>query len=200
MVATIVPIIKPGKVPQDPGSYRPISLSSVLSKIVEAVILNRIENAIEDQLIPYQFGFRKNLSTVQQLLRITEFVREGMDEGWDTGSVFLDIAKAFDRIWTDGLLYKLIVMRIPGSIIRPMTTNLRGRRFALRVGNNFSSERAVAAGVVQGSKIGPKTFNIFINGIPNPRNCQTRLCLFADDTAIMSTGASNNVTEDLNSG
>ncbi|GBN62782.1 putative RNA-directed DNA polymerase from transposon BS [Araneus ventricosus] len=173
--------------------------NSALSKIAEAVILNRIEDAIEDQLIPYQFGFRENLSKVQQLLRITEFVREGMDEGWDTGTVFLDIAKAFDRVWTDGLLHKLIVMRIPSSIIRLMATYLRGRRFAVRVGSSLSSERAIVAEVVQGSKIGPKMFNIYINDIPIPRNCQTRLCLFADDNAIMNTGASNNITENLNS-
>ncbi|GBO40569.1 putative RNA-directed DNA polymerase from transposon X-element [Araneus ventricosus] len=198
-VATIVPIIKPGKNAQDPSSYRPINLLSALSKIAEAIILIRIEDTIDDQLIPYRFGFRKNLSTVQQLLRNTGFIREGMDEGWDTGAVFLDIAKAFDRVWTDGLLYKLIVLRIPGSIIRPMATYLRGRRFAVRVGSNLSSERAIAAGVVQGSKFGPKMFNIYINDIPSRSNCQTRLCLFVDDTAIMSTSASNNITKDLNS-
>ncbi|GBM54979.1 putative RNA-directed DNA polymerase from transposon BS [Araneus ventricosus] len=198
-LATIVPIIKPGKNPQDPNSYRPISLLTALSKIAEAIILNRIEDTIDDQLIPYQFGFRRNLSTVQQLLRLTEFVREGMDEGWDTGALFLDIAKAFDRVWTDGLLYKLIKLRIPGSIVRLMATYLRGRRFAVRVGNNLSSERAIAAGVVQGSKVEPKLFNIYVNDIPSPRNCQTRLCLFADDTAVMSTGASNNITDELNS-
>ncbi|GBN45511.1 putative RNA-directed DNA polymerase from transposon X-element [Araneus ventricosus] len=198
-LATIVPIIKPGKNPQDPSSYRPISLLSALSKIADAIILNRIEDTIDDQLIPYQFGFRRNLSTVQQLLLLTEFVREGMDEGWDTGAVFLDISKAFDRVWTDGLLYKLIKLRIPGSIVRLMATYLRGRRFAVRVGSNLSSERAIAAGVVQGSKVGPKLFNIYVNDIPRPRNCQTRLCLFADDTAVMNTGASNNITDELNS-
>ncbi|GBN30121.1 putative RNA-directed DNA polymerase from transposon X-element [Araneus ventricosus] len=192
-VATIVPIIKPVKNPQDPSSYRPISLLSALGKIAEAIILNRIEDTIDDQLIPYLFGFRKNLSMIQQLLRITEFVREGMDEDWDTREVFLDIAKAFDRVWTDDLLYKLIVLRIPGS------TYLRGRRFAVRVESNLSCERAIAAGVVQGSKVGPKMFNIYINDIPSPRNFQTRLCLFADDTAIMSAGASNNITKALNS-
>ncbi|GBM31657.1 putative RNA-directed DNA polymerase from transposon X-element [Araneus ventricosus] len=183
----------------NPSSYRPICLLTTLSKIAEAIILNRIEDTIDIQLIPYQFGFRKNLSTVQQLLRITEFVREGMDEGWDTGAVFLDIAKVFDRVWTDGLLYKLIVLRIPGSIIRLVATYLRGRRFSIRVGSNLPSERAIAAGLVQGSKVGRKFFNIYINDIPSSRNCQTRLCLFADDTAVMSTGASNNITNELNS-
>ncbi|GBM85747.1 RNA-directed DNA polymerase from mobile element jockey [Araneus ventricosus] len=113
-----------------------------------------------------------------------------MDEGWDARAVFLDIAKAFDRVWTDSLLYKLIELRIPGSIVRLMATYLR-------VGSNLSSERAIAAGVVQGSKVGPKLFNIYVNDIPSPRNC--RLCLFADDTAVMSTGASNNITNDRNS-
>ncbi|GBM80737.1 hypothetical protein AVEN_6146-1 [Araneus ventricosus] len=80
-----------------------------------------------------------------------------------------------------------------------MATYLRGRRFAVRVGSNLSSERAIAAGVVQGSKVGPKMFNIYINDIPSPRNCSIRLCLFAVDTAITSTGASNNITKDLNS-
>ncbi|GBO43055.1 RNA-directed DNA polymerase from mobile element jockey [Araneus ventricosus] len=106
--AIVVPILKPGKSPYDPGSYRPISLLSALSKIAESVILKRIVEATEGKLIPFQFGFPKQLSTVQQLLRLTETVKEGMDEGWDTGAVFLDIAKAFDRVWTDGLLYRKV--------------------------------------------------------------------------------------------
>ncbi|GBO35862.1 putative RNA-directed DNA polymerase from transposon X-element [Araneus ventricosus] len=195
--AIVIPILKPGKHAKDPGSYRPISLLSALSKVAESVLLKRIVEATEGKLIPMQFGFRKNLSTVQQLLRITEIVKEGMDEGWDTGAVFLDIAEAFDRVWTDGLLYKLIMMRIPGGIVRLMATYLRGRCFAVRVGSDLFSERAIDAGVAQGSKIGPVLFNIYVNDIPCPRNCQTRLCLFADDTAVMSTGESNKVIEEL---
>ncbi|GBN28315.1 putative RNA-directed DNA polymerase from transposon X-element [Araneus ventricosus] len=196
--AIVAPILKPGKNPREPSSYRPISLLSSLSKIAEAVILKRLTEATEDRIIPFQFGFRKNLSTVQQLLRITEVIREGMDEDWDTGAVFLDIAKAFDRVWTDGLVYKLIELRVPGSIIRLIATYLRGRHFAIRVGNSLSSERAIDSGVVQGSKVGPYLFNIYVNDIPSPRNCQTKICLFADDTAVMSTGASTHVMTSLN--
>ncbi|GBO36765.1 RNA-directed DNA polymerase from mobile element jockey [Araneus ventricosus] len=121
-----------------------------------------------------------------------------MDEGSDAGAAFLDIAKAFDRVWTDGLVYKLIELRVPGSIIRLVATYLRGRHFAVRVGNSLSSERAIAAGVVQGSKVGPHLFNIFVNDIPSPRNCQTKICLFADDSAVLSTGASDHVMSSLN--
>ncbi|GBN07685.1 putative RNA-directed DNA polymerase from transposon X-element [Araneus ventricosus] len=185
--AIVAPILKPGKNPRDPSSYRPISLLSSLSKKAEAVILKSLTEATEDQLIPFQFGFRKNLSTVQQLLRITEVIREGMNKGWDTGAVFLDIGKAFDRVWTDGLVYKLIELRVPGSIIRLIATYLRGKHCAIRAGNSLSLERAIAGGVDQGSKVGPCLFNIYVNDIPSPRNCQTKICLFADDTAIMST-------------
>ncbi|GBM25589.1 putative RNA-directed DNA polymerase from transposon X-element [Araneus ventricosus] len=88
--AIVVWILKPGKLPYDPSSYRPISLLSALSKIAECVLLKRIIVATEGKLIPMQFGFRKQLSTVQQLLRLTEIVKEGMDEGWDTGEVLLE--------------------------------------------------------------------------------------------------------------
>ncbi|GBN97299.1 putative RNA-directed DNA polymerase from transposon X-element [Araneus ventricosus] len=196
--AIVTPILKHGENSRDPSSYRPISLLSSLSKIAEAVILKRLTEATEDHLIPFQFGFRKNLSTVQQLLRIREVIREGMEEGWDTGAVFLDIAKAFDRVWRDGLVYKLIELRVPGSIIKLIATYLRGRHFAVLVGNYLSSERSIAAGVVQGSKVGPYLFNSYVNDIASPRNCQTKLCLFADDTAVMSTGASDHVVTYFN--
>ncbi|GBO07016.1 putative RNA-directed DNA polymerase from transposon X-element [Araneus ventricosus] len=90
------------------------------------------------------------------------------------------------------------MMRIPGGLVRLMATYLRGRRFAVRVRSDLSSERAIDAGVAQGYKIGPILFNIYVNDIPSPRNCQTRLCLFADDTAVMSTGEFTKVIDDLN--
>ncbi|GBM07380.1 putative RNA-directed DNA polymerase from transposon X-element [Araneus ventricosus] len=121
-----------------------------------------------------------------------------MEEGWDTGAVFLDIAKAFDRVWRDGLVYKFIELRVPGSIIKLIATYLRGRHFVVRVGNSLSSERAIAAGVVQGSKVGPYLFNSYVNDIASPRNCQPKICLFADDTAVMSTGASDHVVTYFN--
>ncbi|GBL76265.1 hypothetical protein AVEN_234520-1 [Araneus ventricosus] len=95
-----------------------------------------------------------------------------MDEGWDTGAVFIDIAKAFGRVWTTGLVYKLIKLRVP--------------------------ERAIDAGVVQRFNVEPYLFNIYVNDIPSPRNCQTKICLVADDPAIMSTGASDHVMTHLN--
>ncbi|GBO29467.1 putative RNA-directed DNA polymerase from transposon X-element [Araneus ventricosus] len=77
-------------------------------------------------------------------------------------------------------------------------TYLQGRLFTVRVLSNLSSERVIRAGVVQGSKVGPILFNIFVNDVPSHRNCQTQLCLFADDTAVMSTVTPQTIMDDLN--
>ncbi|GBN66006.1 RNA-directed DNA polymerase from mobile element jockey [Araneus ventricosus] len=196
--AIIVPIPKPGKNPQKADSYRPISLLSTISKLTEAIILKRLTSITEEKLVPFQFGFRKKLSTTDQLLRMTEIIRDNLENGRDTGAVFIDIAKAFDRVWLEGLIYKMLVMSIPDGLIKLMNSYLHGRGFTVRVGNSFSSGRSIEAGVVQGSKLGPQCFSIFVNDIT--RNQETLLCMYADDTAIMSTGVSQQeITDNLNS-
>ncbi|GFW41662.1 RNA-directed DNA polymerase from mobile element jockey [Trichonephila clavipes] len=113
--ATVIPILKPGKDPTLATSHRPISLLPVLSKLAERIILNRLNDHLQqnDILIPQQHGFRANLSTSHQLLRMVEYVKTGFAENKSTGAVFLDIQKAFDRVWHYGLLYKLIRTNTP---------------------------------------------------------------------------------------
>ncbi|GBM07305.1 RNA-directed DNA polymerase from mobile element jockey [Araneus ventricosus] len=196
--AIIVPTPKPGKNPQKADSYRPISLLSTISKLTEAIILKRLTAFTEDKLVPFQFGFRKKLSTTDQLLRMAEIIRDNLENSRDTGAVFIDIAKAFDSVWLEGLIYKMLVMSIPDGLIKLMNSYLHGRGFTVRVGNSFSSGRTIEAGVVQGSKLGPQCFSIFVNDIT--RNQETLLCMHADDTAIMSTGVSQQeITDNLNS-
>ncbi|GBN93689.1 putative RNA-directed DNA polymerase from transposon X-element [Araneus ventricosus] len=96
--ATVIPILKPGKDPTQPSSHRPISLLSAISKIAEHIILDRLHTHLETNniLCPEQFGFRKNLSTTHQLIRVVEFIEEAFNNKQKTGAVFLDIQKAFD--------------------------------------------------------------------------------------------------------
>ncbi|GFX60273.1 probable RNA-directed DNA polymerase from transposon X-element [Trichonephila clavipes] len=107
--ASVIPILKPGKDPTLPDSFRPISLP-VLSKITEKIIQKRLCQHLNDNdiLIPQQHGFRAGLSTSHQLLRVVEYIKTGFRDQKSTGAVFLDIQKAFDRVWHVGLLYKLI--------------------------------------------------------------------------------------------
>jgi hypothetical protein len=105
-VAAIILINKPGKVKSNPDSYRPISLLSSISILFEKVIHTRLLfylNAID--LTPkFQFGFRSNYSTIQQLLRITEYINTAFEKHCHTGAVFIDISKAFNKVWHEGLL------------------------------------------------------------------------------------------------
>ncbi|GBN23510.1 putative RNA-directed DNA polymerase from transposon BS [Araneus ventricosus] len=182
---------KPGKDPHNPTSYRPISLLSSLSKVAEKIILNRLKPTIEDKLIPYQFGFKRNHSTIAQLLRMTETIRHGWSEGKDTGAVFLDVAKAFDKVWPNGFIYKLMKMGVLDSLTRLIASYLKNRSFQVRVGEALSKPIPIHAGVAQGSILAPFCFNVYVNDIT--RSKRTQLYLFADDTAILSTSSDPNI-------
>ncbi|GFW35718.1 RNA-directed DNA polymerase from mobile element jockey [Trichonephila clavipes] len=104
--AVVIPILKPGENSVLAESYRPISLLPVLSKLAEKVILSRLNDHLEREniLIPEKHGFRPHLSTSHQLLKVVEFIKEGNNKDECTAAVFLDVQKAFDRVWhTDSL-------------------------------------------------------------------------------------------------
>ncbi|GFW14313.1 RNA-directed DNA polymerase from mobile element jockey [Trichonephila clavipes] len=103
--AIIFPINKPGKDPHLASSYRPISLLSTIGKLTESIILHRLKNFINENNIlnPNQYGFTNKLSTLHPLLRLTENISEGLQKKKSMGAVFLDIQKAFDRVWNNGL-------------------------------------------------------------------------------------------------
>ena len=109
-IAKIIAIPKPGKDGAIPTNYRPISLISNIGKILEKLILDRLNSFEESHkiFIPQQFGFRSGHSTVQQILRITEFASFNFNRNRSTGLALLDLEKAFDSVWHDGLIFKLI--------------------------------------------------------------------------------------------
>lgn len=110
--AKMIAIRKPGKPAQSPSSYRPISLLSSLSKLLERVILKRLNAHLNINHIipPQQHGFRQLHSTSTQLHRITSHIKSTLRGrlSQSTGLVSLDIQKAFDSVWHNGLIYKLI--------------------------------------------------------------------------------------------
>lgn len=169
-----------------PENYRPISLLSCLSKIAERVILSQLNAHIDANniIIPEQFGFRPNHSTTQQLLRVVEFIADGTQQKLATGILFLDVAKAFDKVWHDGLILKLINLRVPDILIHLIYSYLCDRSFMVRINNTLSQHTPIESGVQQGSLLGPTLFNLYINDLP--RTQHTQLAVYADDTAILS--------------
>ena len=185
--ANILAFKKPKKNKSLPESYRPISLLPTLSKIFERIILNRIINFENESkiIIPEQFGFMKNKSTVQQLVRITNTISNNFNINKSTAMILLDIEKAFDTVWHQGLIYKLAEYKVPLYIIKIIIHYLRNRKFFTTVNNRTSKTNNVEAGVPQGSILGPILFLYFINDLP--KHSKTEIALFADDTAILSS-------------
>ncbi|GFV62651.1 probable RNA-directed DNA polymerase from transposon X-element [Trichonephila clavipes] len=197
--AVVVPILKPGKDPTLAESHRPISLLPILSKLAEKIISTRLNDFLETNkiLIPEQHGFRPRLSTTHQLLRVVEYIKEGNNMGQCTAAVFLDIQKAFDRVWHTGLLFKLINYNIPTPLILLLNSYISNRSFTVKINRTYSQTRSISAGVAQGSILGPVLFNLYVNDILKSTN--TMLCMYADDTAILSRHKNlNTLVENIN--
>lgn len=118
-VAKVIPILKSGKSPSDAVNYRPISLLNAIGKIMEKVVYNRLIIAIDERnlLPPVQFGFRCGHSTIHQAMRIKQFITRNKSAKKSTGMILFDIEKAFDSVWHDGLIFKLIKMKLPTYLI-----------------------------------------------------------------------------------
>jgi hypothetical protein len=117
------------------------------------------------------------------VLRITENASFGFNKNKSTGIVLLDLRKAFDSVWHDGLLHKLYVNNYPIYLVKLIQSFLYNRSAFVSVNSESSSCIDVLSGVPQGSLIAPHLFNLFINDIPIPDKGQ--LSLFADDTAYV---------------
>lgn len=183
-IGKIIAIPKPGKDSSIPLNYRPISLISNIGKIFERIILNDLNSFEESRniFIPQQFGFRSGHSTVQQILRITECASFNFNRNRSTGLALLDLEKAFDSVWHDGLIHKLMVFDYPERLVKTVNSFLHDRKAFVDVNGTSSPTFEIPAGVPQGSLLSPHLFNVFINDIPTTKD--TKLAIYADDTAL----------------
>lgn len=183
-IAHVIPILKPNKSSANTTSYRPISLLCSAAKLTERIILNRIQK-LDNQLQftqPAQFGFRAKHNTVQQVARITNDVSISFNKKNITVMMLLDIQKAFDKVWTKGLIYKLIKLNFPANLIKLINSYLTDRQFQVKLNDTYSDVKNINSGVPQGSVLGPRLFTIFLHDLPEFQ--KTNTALFADDTAI----------------
>lgn len=160
--ANIITIPKPGKDHRRPENHRPISLLSAFSKIFERIILARLLKQVDKlkRLPDEQFGFRKNHSTHLQTLRLVETKQNGLSHK-DAAISFLDDAKAFDKVWHEGLIHKLIIGGITTNLVRLIRSFLYKRSFRVELEDSLSSSRPLRAGVPQGSVLGPILYSLY---------------------------------------
>ncbi|GBP68775.1 Probable RNA-directed DNA polymerase from transposon X-element [Eumeta japonica] len=165
---------------------RPISLLPIPSKIYESLLLLRILPLVEQhKIIPdHQFGFRRKHATVDQIHRLINEIDKSFESKEYCASVFLDISQAFDRVWHEGLLFK-IKSSLPNYICQILESFIQNRRFVVQHGEALSRLCDINAGVPQGSVLGPLLYLIYTSDLPTS-DCITT-GTFADDTAILAS-------------
>jgi hypothetical protein len=164
------------------NNYRPISLFPGLAKVAEKVInarLNKYDKSLK-LTRKEQFGFSQGHDTTQQVTRIVHDIITNYNKKKVTSMILLDIQKAFDIVWIQGLIIKLYKNKIPINMVKLLQSYLTDRKFRVKIENTLSETQLIKAGVPQGSVLG--LFTWFINDIPT--FAKTKLALYADDTAI----------------
>jgi hypothetical protein len=113
--ARVISVLKPGKDPALPSSYRPVSILDTIRNVFENILLSSILSEISGRglLRDEHFGFRPTHSIFLQLARFVERESRHFGEKRLTDAVFLDVLKAYETVWVDGLVYKLIALNFP---------------------------------------------------------------------------------------
>ena len=169
--SSIIPIHKMGKPLDSPASFRPISLTSCVSKLIECIILSRLLFFLESNsvLSPRQAVFRPGRSTLDQILYLSQSISDGFNKprpGSRTILSTINFSKAFESVWYPALFHKLISAGLPPCFARWTQSFLSDRSACLVCENHKSRSFRVRRGVPQGSVLGLVLFSFFINDLP----------------------------------
>ena len=154
-----------------------------------------------DIIFKYQSGFQPNDSTTNQLIEIYNTIISNLDKGKDVRFIFCDISKAFDKVWHNGIFYKLRSYGMSDQIIKWVENYLTNRSQQVVLDGYTSSPRSTNSGVPKGTVLRPFLFLLYINDIS--KNLQNPVRLFADDTSLFAivdndmNNSANSLTNDL---
>ena len=186
-LATVIPIYKENCKPAEPGSYRPISLLLAIAKILDAIHAEHLTSFLNRQglITDHQYGFVSCKSTLDQLIVLSSRVAKALHKRTDYHALFLDFAKAFDKVPHPVLLRQLATIISPEAVSW-FTNNLRDRSFCVKVLSPKSPTHPVSAGVPEGSHLGPIRFILCINALTSTisSDVTTDVLLSADDTTL----------------
>ena len=186
-LANVTPIFKKGD-KQLINNYRPISLLPICGKIFEKIIFNNLYNYLHlnGLITKNQSGFRPGDSTTNQLLYLVDEIHHAFDspESLEVRAVFLDISKAFDKVWHEGLIFKLEQNGISGGLLKLFGNYLSNRKQRVILNGSYSEYSIIKSGVPQGSVLGTLLFLICINDLES--NIKSNIHFFVDNTMLFS--------------
>jgi hypothetical protein len=173
----------------NPSSCRPISVTSAAVRVMERILHEQIQQKLDNSgfHIAAQAGFRKGRSCYDNIYQLTEAIHDSYLRGSSSHLpvAFLDLQKAFDSVWHDGLLFKLAEQaHLPEHLLCWIQSFLTDRQLRVVQSNLSSDWYPIMAGVPQGSVLAPLLFLIFINDLEKYKLPTTKLCLLADDIVL----------------
>lgn len=197
--AFTLPLPKPNKDPTSPEGFRPISITCNTSKTFERMAMNRLTTFLEAEghFNPYQNGFRKNRSSIDNVVVLKEVIRQGIDAGDHAFCIFFDMQKAYDRIYRPLVLRQLLKLGIGGNMVHFVKNFLQRRTFQVRLDGYSSGIWTLENGLPQGSVAAVCLFLLAINDFERDLKLEferrfpsTRIVLlsYADDKAAVVLG------------
>ena len=182
--SSVIPVFKNVGESSAAKNYRPVSRLSVISKVFEKLVNNRIVDHIENVVLfsDFQYGFNSSQPTADLLTVVSDRIARAFNRSEATRAVALDISKVFDWVWHAGLLHTLKSSGISYQIFGRISSFLSNRQLQVVPNGKFSQEYPVNAGVPQGFILGQTLLVLCINDLPDDVICDIAIC--ADDTTL----------------